>query len=226
MLAKAWDLIECLIQRSRVETILERARQQAKGTSDVIENSHKWGLKVWSLPKILSWLENFKAQIGSIKRKSAPGAAGDAAQQQQQRQQHKSVGVHTRSQSLGNLAALNGGGGSGGGVAAPDPPRNLVAPYLKFEAHSAAFRPVFCEFRHFPALNYEGQSGTSPFYRQDSTKGGRGGGGAGGASKQKEAAQAAQQLAAQNQSGRGKSALSKRLLRGDDTSKQHKDPKK
>ncbi len=60
--------------RSRVETILERARQQAKGTSDVIENAYRWGLKIWSLNKILVWLESFKAQIGgSLKRKSAPG---------------------------------------------------------------------------------------------------------------------------------------------------------
>ncbi len=60
--------------RSRVETILERARQQARGTSDVIENAYRWGLKIWSLNKILVWLESFKAQIGgSLKRKSAPG---------------------------------------------------------------------------------------------------------------------------------------------------------
>ncbi len=54
--------------RSRVETILERARQQAKGTSDVIENAHKWGLKIWSLHKILAWLENFKRNVGALRK--------------------------------------------------------------------------------------------------------------------------------------------------------------
>lgn len=57
-----------------MDTILERARQQSKGTSDVIENAHKWGLKVWSLHKILAWLDDLKKSLGNnLKRKSAPG---------------------------------------------------------------------------------------------------------------------------------------------------------
>ena len=56
-------------QRSRVETILDRARHHSKGTSDVLENAHRWGLKVWALQKFIVWIEQFKAKVGGSLRK-------------------------------------------------------------------------------------------------------------------------------------------------------------
>ncbi len=148
-------------------------------------------------------------------------------------------GVHTRSQSVGNLAAA--------AKAAPqpeyEPPRNLVQPYLKFEAQSLHFRPVYCEFRRFPSLNLEGQHGTSPFYSADSVKGGKGpaaaaaaeatvqaaagGTGRAAASARAKGRQVENSQQQQQKGAGGKSATTRRLLRGEDSgAKQSKDSKK
>jgi len=122
--------------KSRVETILERAKIQAKGTTDVIENAHKWGLKIWSLAKCLDWLEKFKIRIG-FKKRSSTGSVGTA-------NRHL-----TRSQSQDSGLCQT---------------KDLCAPYLKFESVDFQFRPVVHEFRRYPALNFDGRAGTSPFY--------------------------------------------------------------
>ena len=51
-------------QRSRAEAILDRARQQqgrgrtgaGGAVADVLETAARWGLQIWSLPKVISWL--------------------------------------------------------------------------------------------------------------------------------------------------------------------------
>ncbi len=110
---------------------------------------------------------------------------------------------------MGNLSAA-----SAAAAANLDPPRILAKPYLKFDTNNLPYRPVHCEFKRFPGLNYAGQAGTSPFYSTDSVKGGRGGGGGGGGK-------------GQQHGERPKVVANRRLLRGEDGSKQHhKDPKK
>ena len=52
------------MQKTRVDTILERARAQAKGTSDVIENAAKWNIKVWKFEKVVAYVRDVKAKIG------------------------------------------------------------------------------------------------------------------------------------------------------------------
>ena len=47
-----------------MDTILERARAQAKGTSDVIENAAKWGIKVWKFEKVVAYVREVKQKIG------------------------------------------------------------------------------------------------------------------------------------------------------------------
>ena len=56
--------IYILVQKTRVDTILERARAQAKGTSDVIENAAKWGIKVWKFEKVVAYVRDVKQKIG------------------------------------------------------------------------------------------------------------------------------------------------------------------
>ena len=42
---------------------MERARAQAKGTSDVIENAAKWNIKIWKLEKVVAYVKEAKAKI-------------------------------------------------------------------------------------------------------------------------------------------------------------------
>ncbi|CAB4060874.1 unnamed protein product [Lepeophtheirus salmonis] len=49
--------------RSRVDTLLERARAVRKSYScDVLDYALKWGLKIWNLDKVLIWIESVKCQ--------------------------------------------------------------------------------------------------------------------------------------------------------------------
>ena len=57
-------MFHVFFQRTRVDTILERARAQAKGTSDVIENAAKWNIKIWKLEKVVAYVKEAKAKIG------------------------------------------------------------------------------------------------------------------------------------------------------------------
>ena len=43
---------------------MERARAQAKGTSDVIENAAKWNIKVWKFEKVVAYVKDVKQKIG------------------------------------------------------------------------------------------------------------------------------------------------------------------
>lgn len=119
--------------KSRVDTILERARQQIQPTSakscDVIETSHLWGLQVWSLQKIQVWLDNYKRRYGPFDKSS------------------RFLNL-TRSHSAESILDQ----------------RTLSAPYLKFEATSHQFKPVFSEFRRFPRIYFGGRGGQSPFF--------------------------------------------------------------
>jgi hypothetical protein len=58
--------------KSRVETILEKAKQQItakqekSNTCDVIDSAQKLGIQVWLLPKIHIWIDQLKEKIGNF----------------------------------------------------------------------------------------------------------------------------------------------------------------
>ena len=132
--------ILCFLQKSRVETILEKAKQQNASNAskcDVIESAQKLGITIWLLPKILNWISNKKEQLNLFNKSVAnpkrnPSSASSDLQQ---------VEI-----------------------------RELKAPFIKFEDTNHEFRPVISEFRRFPKLYYGGRAGQSPFFAPELVK--------------------------------------------------------
>ena len=70
-----------LFQKSRAEAILEKSRQNkasasvakaytSSGATDVLEKAKAWGIEIWSLNKLYTWLDKFKSRSRlAIKRK-------------------------------------------------------------------------------------------------------------------------------------------------------------
>jgi len=62
-----------LVAKSRAEAILEKSRQTkatariansntSGGTTDVLEKAKAWGIEIWSLSKLFTWLDKFKSR--------------------------------------------------------------------------------------------------------------------------------------------------------------------
>ena len=128
-----------LLQKSRVETILEKAKQQNIGQSsscDVVETAQKLGIQCWLLSKILAWIALYKkrtAFIETLKPATIRQVRGRP---------------HSSSENRENNTDI----------------RELKIPYLKFEVTNHEYRPVFSEFRRFPKLFFGGRAGQSPFF--------------------------------------------------------------
>lgn len=131
--------------KSRVETILEKAKQQnncnnksASNSCDVIESALKLGITVWLLPKIIIWVESFKGRIGPLenlrdrKKRSRPSASSPLDQQVDE--------------------------------------RPLKTPFIKYDDVQHECRPVLCEFHRFPKIYCGGRAGQSPFFSPDLVK--------------------------------------------------------
>ena len=122
---------------SRVDTILARARQQAKGTSDVIENAHKWGLKIWSVHKVFAWVDNHKKEVGGFTHKRSHSVEYPTAPDQQPHVGCRPLRV---------------------------PFLKYEAHQSSQSSNHQLYKPVFAEYRKFPNLYLTGKAGTSPFY--------------------------------------------------------------
>jgi hypothetical protein len=125
-------------QKSRVETILEKAKQQnatQNQSCDVIENAQKLNITIWCLSKIIVWIDNYKRRYGPF--------VSNSDKKGQKRS-------HSASDPSHNIDH-----------------RDLKAPYIKFEVTNHEFRPVFSEFRRFPKLYFGGRAGQSPFFMPD-----------------------------------------------------------
>ena len=130
------------LQKSRIETILEKAKQQNIGQSsscDVVETAQKLGIQCWLLSKTLGWVDLFKRRTGFVQTPK-PGSGPI-----------RLTSRRTHSYSSENRENLSD-------------VRELKIPYLKFEVTNHEFRPVFSEFRRFPKLFFGGRAGQSPFF--------------------------------------------------------------
>ncbi len=115
----------------------------------MIENASKWGIKIWSLGKVLTWLEK------NCSRESAAAAAAAAKHSRVGKASKKAL---TRSQSFVESSTASS-------------TRQLLAPYIKIEATCCLYRPVVYEFGRIPALyiSADSKAGLSPFYPPDSS---------------------------------------------------------
>lgn len=134
--------------KSRIETILEKAKQQNIGQSsscDVVETAQKLGIQCWLLSKTLGWVDLFKRRTGFVETpKRAPLSIKSAHQLNQSHRR-----AYSSSENRENLST---------------DVRELKIPYLKFEVTNHEYRPVFSEFRRFPKLFFGGRAGQSPFF--------------------------------------------------------------
>ena len=139
--------------KSRVETILEKAKQQItakqekSNTCDVIDSAQKLGIQVWLLPKIHIWIDQLKEKIGNFDKL---GHKNPNIIQQQQQQINKK-----RKRSAFEQADIES--------------RELKTPFIKYDDVTHECRPVFCEFRKFPRIYCGGRAGQSPFFSPEAS---------------------------------------------------------
>ena len=140
--------------KSRVETILEKAKQQItakqekSNTCDVIDSAQKLGIQVWLLPKIHIWIDQLKEKIGNFDK--LPGQNKNPNIIQQQQQINKK-----RKRSAFEQADIES--------------RELKTPFIKYDDVTHECRPVFCEFRKFPRIYCGGRAGQSPFFSPEAS---------------------------------------------------------
>ena len=138
--------------KSRVETILEKAKQQItakqekSNTCDVIDSAQKLGIQVWLLPKIHIWIDQLKEKIGNFDKL---GQKNPNIIQQQQQINKK------RKRSAFEQADIE--------------TRELKTPFIKYDDVTHECRPVFCEFRKFPRIYCGGRAGQSPFFSPEAS---------------------------------------------------------
>jgi len=175
-----------LVAKSRAEAILEKSRQNkasasvakaytSSGATDVLEKAKAWGIEIWSLNKLYTWLDKFKSrsrlaikrdgisgackQNNTEKRVNTPSANQDQTEASKRRDNiyftrgyATSANLHTRSLSVDSV------------IEETVETKWIATPFLKFEPVDNQNRPVYAEFRKFPRLNFYGKAGTSPFY--------------------------------------------------------------
>lgn len=187
----------CLVAKSRAEAILEKSRQSktttsvaksntSGGTTDVLEKAKAWGIEIWSLNKLFTWLDKFKSRsrlpikrdglTSACKQPNITQSANISSVNQDHTQAFKrqdntyftrgyatTVNLHSRSLSVDSV------------LEEAVETKWIASPFLKFEPVDNQNRPVYAEFRKFPRLYCYGKAGTSPFYsapHQNSTTAG------------------------------------------------------
>jgi len=139
--------------KSRVETILEKAKQQItakqekSNTCDVIDSAQKLGIQVWLLPKIHIWIDQLKEKIGNFDKLPGQNKNPNIIQQQQINKKRK--------RSAFEQADIE--------------TRELKTPFIKYDDVTHECRPVFCEFRKFPRIYCGGRAGQSPFFSPEAS---------------------------------------------------------
>ena len=135
--------------KSRVETILEKAKQQNTAkhentkSCDVIESAQKLGIAIWLLPKIILWIESLKSRIGNFDKLVPKPNPNSATSNKRKR--------------------------SAGGFDQDFETRTLKVPFIKYDDVNHECRPVLCEFRRFPKIYCGGRAGQSPFFSPEAS---------------------------------------------------------
>ena len=138
--------------KSRVETILEKAKQQItakqekSNTCDVIDSAQKLGIQVWLLPKIHIWIDQLKEKIGNFDKFQNPNRVHPNNAEENNKKRKRSAFEQAEIET-----------------------RALKAPFIKYDDVTHECRPVLCEFRKFPRIYCGGRAGQSPFFSPEAS---------------------------------------------------------
>jgi len=127
--------------KSRVETILEIAKQKKAEKSCVIDTALKLGIKVWCLPKIIAWIEQLKDRIGNFDKLDPENHPKNQAL----KRKRSSVEQALEAEQL----------------------KTLKSPFIKYDDSNHECRPVWFEFKKFPRIYCGGRAGQSPFFNPE-----------------------------------------------------------